>query len=205
VLALSAALLGNAFHRATLRAHAVAYLLVMMVEGGFLAGAVGAFAGQVEPPWGAIRASGWLGVACAVVCYGVLAAIGWQPPHNLRDRLPHLGAAILATLAVGTLGVLALLRVVAGPNGYRDVAVLATVRTIVLSAAAVVLALLGRRARFQQLAWLVYPVLILCGVKLLVQDLPQGRAATLVLAFVAYGVALILAPRLLRRDRPVAP
>jgi hypothetical protein len=31
---------------------------------------------------------------------------------------------------------------------------------------------------------------------------PQGRPATLVLSFAAYGAALILAPRLLRRPAP---
>ena len=114
-------------------------------------------------------------------------------------RLPHFLAALIAALAVGGLLVLTLLHVAAGREHWADPAILATVRTVVIAGTAVLLAALGRRPGLAELTWLAYPLLVLGGIKLLAQDLPQGRPATLVIGFVAYGIALILTPRLLRR------
>jgi predicted tellurium resistance membrane protein TerC len=54
--------------------------------------------------------------------------------------------------------------------------------------------------------WLAYPVLGFTGLKMLLEDLPRGRPATLILAFAFYGLALILVPRIRsRRGEPVHP
>jgi hypothetical protein len=45
----------------------------------------------------------------------------------------------------------------------------------------------------------VYPLVALGGVKLLLQDLRDGRPATLVVSLALYGAVLVLAPRLLKR------
>ena len=97
-----------------------------------------------------------------------------------------------------------LARLLPAHEGIPDPAALATLRSTVLAVTALVLAAAGRRAGREELVWLVYPVLALGGLKLLAQDVPQGRPATLVLSFAAYGAALILAPRLLRRPSPAA-
>ena len=67
-----------------------------------------------------------------------------------------------------------------------------------LAAAALALAWAGRSERFRESAWLVYPVLAAGGLKLLAEDLPRSRPATLFIALALYGGALIIAPRLLR-------
>jgi hypothetical protein len=61
------------------------------------------------------------------------------------------------------------------------------------------LAFLGGRGLFPEGRWLTYVVLIVGGLKLLVEDFPQGRPATLVLSLAVYGAALIVAPRWVRR------
>ena len=70
---------------------------------------------------------------------------------------------------------------------------------------AILLAWLGRRSRFEEATWLVYPLLVAGGLKLLLEDLRAGRAATLVVSLAFYGGALILAPRLARRTEKNEP
>ena len=60
----------------------------------------------------------------------------------------------------------------------------------------------GGFPRFVEARWLVYPVLLVGAVKLLLEDVPAGRAATLVLSFALYGAALIVAPKLAKRPQP---
>jgi len=83
--------------------------------------------------------------------------------------------------------------------GYTDAGILATIRTVVLALAAAVLAWAGRQRQFLEWGWLVYPVLALTGIKMLLEDMPQSRPATLFIALAAYGGALIASPRLRRR------
>jgi hypothetical protein len=46
---------------------------------------------------------------------------------------------------------------------------------------------------------------VLTGLKILFVDFPQGRPSTLFVALGLYGVALILTPRLSKREGGVAP
>ena len=60
----------------------------------------------------------------------------------------------------------------------------------------------GRRGQWlREASWLVYPVLVLGGLKLLVEDFPAGRPLTLLIALALYGGALVLAPRLARKRK----
>ena len=80
-----------------------------------------------------------------------------------------------------------------------DLGTLATVRTGVLAVAALAIAWAGRQARFREWAWLVYPLLVVIGLKMVAQDFKFSRPATLFIALALYGAALIVAPRLRRR------
>jgi hypothetical protein len=84
-----------------------------------------------------------------------------------------------------------------------DVGALATVRTCVLAAVTLLVAWIGRHPRFREWAWLVYPLLVLIGLKMVVQDFKFSRPATLFIALALYGVALIVAPRLRKGAGPV--
>lgn len=86
-----------------------------------------------------------------------------------------------------------------------DPGVLATVRTGVLAMAALLIAWIGRSARYREWAWLVYPLLVGIGLKMVAQDFKYSRPATLFIAMGLYGVALIVAPRLRRRGATAPP
>ena len=65
-----------------------------------------------------------------------------------------------------------------------------------LSGAAVLMSGLARGDRVREAGWLVYPLFIAAGLKILVEDFRHSEPATLFVALVVYGSALILAPRL---------
>ena len=74
----------------------------------------------------------------------------------------------------------------------------APLRTALLTAAALAMAW-SRRAELRRLA---YPLMGLAGLKLLAEDLQQGRSLTLFGSLIFFGGGLILLPRLMRRARP---
>jgi len=92
-----------------------------------------------------------------------------------------------------------------GDAGRVDISVLATLRTAVLVAATLVLARVARYAGGREAGWLMYPLLVATGLKLIFIDLRLGRPQTLFAALALYGVALIVAPRLLRSVGPPEP
>jgi hypothetical protein len=94
--------------------------------------------------------------------------------------------------------------VAGAPGAGADAGTVATVRTAVLALGALALAAMGRTGAWMEARWLAWPVLAVTGVKILVEDLKWGRPATWVLAFALYGAALIVLPRLLRREAAAA-
>lgn len=113
---------------------------------------------------------------------------------------------VLLTVFVSTaIGVAIALTVTAWLNTeHLDNSVLATLRTAVLVIATLALARAAGYTNGREAGWLVYPFLIVIGMKLVVADFPQGRPETLFAALALYGVALIVAPRMLRRQAPPA-
>ena len=112
-------------------------------------------------------------------------------------RVPPFLAAVLAACAVGAAAETGLLAAL-GRLAVQDAGVAATARTAVLAALALGLAWTAQRASLPELGWLVYPLLAAGGLKLLLEDVRQGRPATLVASLALYGAVLILAPRWLR-------
>ena len=124
-----------------------------------------------------------------------------EAPASLAAA-PRVVVALLAV--VGSGGALVSLLAPAVAGSPPDVGILATLRTGVVAAAAVVLALSTRVPRVMELGWLLYPVLVVGGFKLLVDDFRHSQAATLFLALALYGAALVMAPRLVKRA-PLTP
>jgi hypothetical protein len=127
----------------------------------------------------------------------------------VQDRIARVQRAFLiALLAASVPGLLigwAAPLVAGTPGAGADPGVVATVRTVFLALGALGLAALGRIPAWAEARWLAWPVLGIAGVKMIVEDLPRSRPATLFLAFALYGAALILVPRLRRRELPGAP
>jgi hypothetical protein len=97
--------------------------------------------------------------------------------------------------AIGSIGPF----VAARTDGSVDAGTFATVSTGVLALVALAVAWVSGNARFQEWAWLVYPMLVGIGVKMAMEDFKHSRPSTLFIAMALYGAALILAPRLRRK------
>ncbi|HSL82190.1 MAG TPA: hypothetical protein VLF66_05405, partial [Thermoanaerobaculia bacterium] len=177
---------------------------------GLLVHAGHALAAPAATPWPELRPS-------ALV---TLAALAVASSLELTDESPVWGRAgvraskllllaLLAWSACGVLGAAATAAFLGQPGaadpGGLDPAALALLRMVLVAGAALLLAWLGRFRRFREAGWLVYPVLIAGGFKLVLEDFLLGRAAELFAALGIYGAALIVAPRLARGNRGPAP
>jgi hypothetical protein len=125
---------------------------------------------------------------------------------SIAGRRTYLGvprAIALAILVLGLSGIAVtwIVSAVSGPpSPERDAGIVATIRTITLAGAALLMALLARRDRVREAGWLIYPLLIAAGLKILLEDFRHSAPATLFVALVVYGSALIAAPRLASRS-----
>ena len=108
----------------------------------------------------------------------------------------------LGHLLLGGLGLaaaVALLAIALAPSLGAHPAAFVLVRTLTLVGGTLAFALAQRRVRNHDLCWAAFVFLGLAFVKLLAQDLPQGHMLSLVVAFSAFGGAIIALPKLLRR------
>jgi hypothetical protein len=209
LMAALTAWLGARHGRLALSVHAAAYLAAAALEARALGAAALAFAGSPAGPWaypwpGAllVLAAGALCVAAARAPAGAPGAAappaGAAPAAAWVGRLPRLAVAATLVWVGGGAVVAAVLRALAAPPAAPSAGTVATVRTVVLALGSLLLAWSARHERMREWGWLVYPVLLAAALKLLLEDLRVSSAASLVVAFAVYGLALILAPRLLR-------
>jgi hypothetical protein len=204
-LGLLAGLFGRRFERMTLRVHSALYLVAGALESGLFVACARAVAGQTAD---ALPPLAWAAAVAAALGWLVLASDPGAPRTG-GARLPQALLAVLVVFAVGK-ALQAGLWAAVGERAGTDAGLAAVLRTAILAALVVGLALAARRWAWPELGWLVYPLVALGGVKLLLQDLRHGRPATLVLSLALYGAVLVLAPRLLKpagsapgRDRPL--
>jgi len=199
-LGVLAAFLARGRTSAALGLHAVIYAV-----GAALAGGLGADSLQA-----AFAGSGPLPAPSAAAVFVVLclAATAWLtsglPRADALERIPRLALLLVLAASTAALAVEALVPLLVADPASQAGAV-ATIRTGVLAAGAILLAWLGRREPWREARWLVYPLLAATGLKILFEDLPRSRPATLFLTFALYGAALILVPRLRPRASPAAP
>jgi hypothetical protein len=184
--------------RVTLSLHGAVYSLAAAAASGLLTAAVYAFAAPAGTAWPPLAPVAFLALAAAaVVCILPVPhpAAFWKPYEGLTRSLQ------IAVFLWGAAGVGLHLLAPLFNHGAVDAGLLATVRTAVLTAVALLLGWVARWERFREAGWLVYPTLLLATVKLLAEDFPQGRPATLFVALALCGSAFIFAPRLARRQR----
>ncbi len=199
VLALAAAGLGGRFDRVTLRAHAAVYVVAASMTAGIPGAAKTAFTDSAVAGH-SLGALGLMVLGFSLVCYLILATTQIGTDTNWQARLPRFFVAVITAAGIGTLIVNGF--ALTGGGYASDPGWMAAIRSLILAVAALGLAAAGRRETFRELRWLVYPLLAVGGVKLVLVDLPTGNPSTLFLAFAAYGTALIVAPRLMKRSVP---
>lgn len=198
-LALVAAFVGARFDRITLRSHSVVYSLAALTATGVPLAVADAFTGLATQPWHPLSGRGIAVVAATTACYFTLAFTHRLDDATWRIRIPRF---LLATLFVG--GFAAWAVVLVRTSGLAESpAALAAARTVVLSATCLVAATLGRPLLLREMSWLTYPLLVASGLKVVLEDLRAGSPITLFVGFAAYGLALLIAPRLLRTRTPL--
>ena len=199
LLSITALSLGGRFDRITLKFHGVVYLAAAATEAGLLASAYdGLLAGSTDS-WRTVSSVGFVVAVAAAVGYGILVSTR-KGDAKWSALLPQaivggLATWIFAGIAAGWLaGVLA-----GAPGPESDAAFMATSRTAVISVLAVALAWAARKWSLRELTWLVYPLLVGGGIRLLLEDIRFGRPVTLFFTLALYGSALILTPRLIKK------
>ena len=199
---LATAWIGNRRQRATLSGHGAFYAVAAGIGCGLLPESTAAFLSADFAPvrWTTAPVLFVLAVT-GVDCWLEVAKHGrtW----GRLSLVPKL--VVLCSLCLGVGGILVTLVAAIAQVGQGEVVdaqALSAIRTGVLAASALVLATLCRARRFAEAYWVVYPLLVVAGIKLLAADLRHGRPVTVFASLVLYGIALIVAPRLARRRSP---
>ena len=197
LLAVAAGACWSRFGRSFMLLHAAVYLVATCITTGTLAYSLQTLAMPGGEPWILPQAGTLMAfAACLLVAWWTSArhGSGLEIASALRLVIIVMLLAASSAFVIGFLG-----PVVAG-RGDRslDPGAFATLSTGVLALAALAVAWLSRQPRLREWAWLVYPLLVLIGLKMATQDFKHSRPATLFIAMALYGTALILAPRLKR-------
>jgi hypothetical protein len=195
LLGLVTAILGRRYLRQSLLAHGAVFLAAAALASGLLTLIGRAFLAPGDP---VPTLPALLVLAALVAGHMLLVARRAPGPSPWGLRLPCFMMGALGLLGLAALAVLAALPLAdAWASGT-----LAALRTAVLALAAVAAGALGRWVPYGDLGWMVHPLLGATAVKLLLQDVPQGRPLTLTLAFTCFGAALLVAPRLAKAAQP---
>ena len=175
-------------------------LLAAGAGSGLLSSGLQALIGDPSTSWAVLKPT-QIGVAVATVACLFIPVAQHSDRWGVLAGLPQLVVLALSVWGVGGLIVAASAQSLAGAGGMEpNLAVLAAIRTAVLSAASVTLAVSSRHWRWPEARWLVYPVLVLVGIKLFIEDFPNGQPASLFVALAFVGTALLLVARLLKRE-----
>ena len=200
-LAIAAVWLGGHFDRITLRFHGVVYLTMATVVCGLVALAWnGLTADPASVPWHATPACLLVAVASAV-CYALLLAMPTAQPSQPADMLPQAMSAALIALSVAGLAAGWLIGPLLATDAAAGPAFVAAGRSAIIALLAVALAWAARRWSLQELGWLVYPLLVGGGIKLLFEDFGYANPVALFATLAFYGSALVVTPRLMRKGR----
>ena len=169
------------------------FLLVAAgVYSGILATGLQALAGDATAGWPVLLPAHVAVGAVTVICL-FLPVAQHSERWGVLAGLPQLIVLTLSVWEVGGLMVVFMAPILANTAGAEpDLGALAALRTAVLAAASVTLALSSQHPRWPEARWLVYPVLVLVGIKLFVEDFPNGEPITLFVALAFVGTALLL-------------
>ena len=200
LMALAAAVISGRMGWVSLSLQCTSLLLIAAAYSGILLLGWQALAGNPSAGWPEPQITHYVIALTTVACLFVPIAQRSKRWGALAG-MPQLLVLALSVWEVGGLMVVLLGPVLAGiATEDPNLAVLAALRTAVLSAASITLALSSRYHRWPEARWLAYPVLMLVGIKLFLEDFPHGQAATLFVALAFVGSALLLVARFLRRE-----
>jgi len=174
--------------------HASAYLVAAAILSPVLGYMARALAG------GEIGKLPWSATAVAVAAAASYIVGARHAEVQVRRRRLWVVPALLAGFAGAALAVSGIVGVTGGSSGLAA-ARLSMVRTIVGCAVALGMAFIGARWKRVELGWVAYAAVGFGTLKLPLEDLKYGNAATLVVSLLFYGGVLILLPRMMQRRR----
>ncbi len=197
-LAALGAVLWWRFGRSFMLVHCAAYLLAAGIVSSALGYGLRTIAASADGPWTLPSGVMLVVLAAGALSVGFAAARRNEKGDEVASGLRLV--IILVFFAAASACVTGFIAPVVGglPDGSVATGVLATVTTVVLSIATLLVAWVGRQPRFREWSWLVYPLLVGIGIKMAGQDFKHSRPATLFIAMALFGAALIVAPRLRR-------
>jgi len=202
LLALTMAWFSGRYQRVALSLQCTFLLLAAGVSSGILDTGLQAFTSAELEAWPPLVPWHIIISLTTVACLFIPVAQHSERWGTLAG-LPQLIVLALSVWEVGGLIVAYAAPALAGAGtAEANPAVLAALRTSVLAVASVSLAVSSRFKRWPEARWLVYPVLILVGIKLFLEDFPNGQPVTLFVALALVGSALILVAKLLARSDP---
>jgi len=186
--------------RVTLSLQCTFLLVAAGAYSGVLATGLQALAGDATAGWPALLPAHVAVGAVTVICL-FLPVAQHSERWGVLAGLPQLIVLTLSVWEVGGLMVVFMAPILADIAGAEpDLGALAALRTAVLAVASVTLALSSQHPRWPEARWLVYPVLVLVGIKLFVEDFPNGEPMTLFVALAFVGSALLLVNPLMSKD-----
>jgi hypothetical protein len=175
----------------TLGFHGFLWLMAAEISSGLIMYAGYVFAGDLPV---SAPAMAWMLAVSAAICSSFLSL-----------RQAEAGAIyVLRYCSVANTGFLLSAFAVAGivaslPGGNpTSAARLAFVRTFLICALALVLAVMGSRWKRREFVWVAYTAIGLGTVKLLLEDLRLGSTGSFALSLLAFGILLAVIPRLVR-------
>jgi hypothetical protein len=168
VLAVVVAVFSGRLGWVTLSLQCTALLLAAGIASGLLSVGIQALSGDATADWPGLSVANVVIALSTVACLFIPVA-QHSERWGIKAGMPQLLVLALSVWEVGGLMVLFLGPILAdtGSEG-ANAAIVAAIRTAVLSVAAVTLALSSRFPRWPEARWLVYPVLILVSIKLFV-------------------------------------
>lgn len=191
ILAIAARFLHSRNGSLSLAVHASLYLALACVLSPSLSYLREAFTGIIPeaPHW-----TVWTLLVSALLCYSISPS---APEARWTHRLLWIPPAVLAIAPIAALAVVVLHALIA-TRFELSAAHIAGIRTAVTCLVALTLAFIASRLKRPELGWLAYTAVGLGALKLLLEDLRFGNAASLVASFLFYGLILIFLPQLLR-------
>jgi hypothetical protein len=189
---LTAAFLYSYTRKFSLGLHASFYLAAATAVSSLPAFGRDALAGALpsSPHWNV-----WIIGFAALLCYLVGARVH---ESSIQRRWLWVVPAVLIGFA-GAAIVIVMLSEIISARMELSPSRLSVIRTIVNCVLALVLSFAGSRWKHVELGWVAYAAVAFGTLKLLLEDLRFGNAASLVVSLLCYGSILILLPRLARR------
>ncbi len=189
-LGVGVAAVGSRWDRVTLRVHAAILVGAAWLSAGVVPNVASGLVGGGSVGAG-LRLEIGLVVFLTLAATAVVLAGRKRRSGSWMQRLPLTVLLLVSASAVAAAVVVVMTALL--PAGITGAA-----GTVALSLVTVGLGAMASRWGIREAGWLVYPLLLVTGLRMVVRDFPSGQTLVLVIALAAYGFALIASTKMLK-------